>query len=66
MTDAKTETEPLDPAIVALVKALARDLAREEGGLIEEGKSYPVWAPESAFGAAASLMQALKDEEGPS
>jgi hypothetical protein len=30
MADAKSDPEPLDPAIVALVDAIARDLARED------------------------------------
>jgi hypothetical protein len=49
-----------------LIEFLARDLAHEERGFLEEGKSYPIWSPEGAFEAAATLMQTLKDEKGAS
>jgi hypothetical protein len=46
-----------------LIEFLARDLSRDECDVIEDGQSYPVWAPDGAFVAAANLMQSLKDEE---
>lgn len=47
-----------------LFQFLAQELAREEGGLIEPGQAYPVWSPDRAFTAAATLMQALENEKG--
>ncbi len=49
---------------IRLVQFLARELEREEEGLIEPGRSYPVWSPDRAFTAAAALLQALEDEKG--
>lgn len=31
---------------------------------IEAGHSYPVWSPEKAFSAAASLLEALEEDKG--
>jgi hypothetical protein len=45
-----------------LIRFLADELAVQEKALIEPGRSYPVWSPDSAFGAAETLMQALNDE----
>jgi hypothetical protein len=45
-----------------LIRFLADELVDQEKALIEPGQSYPVWSPETAFGAAATLMQALNDE----
>jgi hypothetical protein len=49
---------------IRLIQFLARDLEQGESDLIEPGKSYPVWSPDRAFGAAAALLQALEDEKG--
>lgn len=49
---------------IRLIQLLAQELERDEGGLIEPGQSYPVWSPDRAFTAAASLLQALEDEQG--
>jgi hypothetical protein len=49
---------------IRLIQLLAQELEREEGGLIEPGKSYPIWSPDRAFAAAATLLQALEDEKG--
>lgn len=48
-----------------LIKFLAHELAEQESELIEPGQSYPVWSPDSAFAAAATLMRALDDEREP-
>jgi hypothetical protein len=48
-----------------LIKFLAHELADQESALIEPGQSYPVWSPDGAFTAAATLMQALEDEREP-
>jgi hypothetical protein len=49
---------------IRLIQILAQELERDEGGLIEPGRSYPVWSPDRAFTAAAALLQALEDEKG--
>jgi hypothetical protein len=49
---------------IRLIQLLAQELEQDEGGLIEPGRSYPVWSPERAFAAAATLMQALEEEKG--
>ena len=49
---------------IRLIQFLARELERDEEGLIEPGRSYPVWSPDQAFTAAAALLQALEDEKG--
>jgi hypothetical protein len=48
-----------------LIQFLAQDLEREDG-LIEPGRSYPVWSPDRAFTAAAALLQALDEDKGQS
>jgi hypothetical protein len=48
---------------IRLIQLLAQELERDESGLVEPGRSYPVWSPDRAFGAAASLLQALEDEK---
>jgi len=48
---------------IRLIQLLAQELERDEGELIELGQSYPVWSPDRAFTAAASLLQALQDEQ---
>lgn len=49
---------------IRLIQFLAQDLEQDEGGLIEPGRSYPVWSPDQAFTAAATLLQALEEEKG--
>jgi hypothetical protein len=48
---------------IRLIQFLAQDLERDEGGLIEPGRSYPVWSPDRAFSAAAALLEALEEEK---
>jgi flagellar basal body rod protein FlgF len=49
---------------IRLIQFLAQELERDDDGLIEPGKSYPVGSPDPAFTAAAALLQALEDEKG--
>jgi hypothetical protein len=49
---------------IRLIQALAQDLERDDGGMIESGRSYPVWSPDRAFTAAAALLQALEEDKG--
>ncbi len=51
---------------IRLIQFLAQELEQDEGGLIEAGRSYPVWSPDRAFTAAAALLEALEDEKGQS
>ena len=44
---------------IRLVQVLAEELERDEKGLIEPGRSYPICSPDRAFSAAAAMMQAL-------
>jgi hypothetical protein len=47
-----------------LIQFLAQELAGEEVCPIEPGQSYPVWSPDQAFSAAATLLQALEKDKG--
>ncbi len=47
-----------------LIQIPAQELEREEGDLMEPGRSYPVWSPDRAFTAAEALLEALEDERG--
>jgi hypothetical protein len=38
---------------IRLIQFLAQELERDESGLIEPGRSYPIWSPDRAFSAAA-------------
>lgn len=49
---------------IRLIQILAQELEREEGELIEPGRSYPLWSPDRAFTAADALLQAIEDEKG--
>jgi hypothetical protein len=48
---------------IRLIQFLAQELERDESGLIEPGRSYPVWSPDRAFSAAAALLEALEQEK---
>ena len=50
---------------IRLIRLLAQELEGGESGLIEGGKSYPVWSPDRAFSAAAVLLRALEEEKTP-
>jgi hypothetical protein len=47
---------------IRLIQILAQELERDEGALIEPGRSYPIWSPDRAFPAAAALLQALEED----
>ena len=49
---------------IRLIQILAQELERDEGELIEPGRSYPLWSPDRAFTAADALLQALVEEKG--
>jgi hypothetical protein len=48
---------------IRLIQFLAQELEGDEEGLIEAGRSYPIWSPDRAFTAAAALLQALDEEK---
>ncbi len=47
-----------------LIQLLAEGLAGDEQAGIQAGRSYPVWSPEHAFGAADVMLRALANEKG--
>jgi len=47
---------------IRLTQLLAHELEQEDAGLIEPGRSYPVWSPDRAFAAADTFLQALDGE----
>ncbi len=47
---------------IQLIQVLARDLEGDQSNLLEEGKSYPIWSPHDAYGAAASMLEVLDEE----
>lgn len=48
---------------IRLIQLLAQELEQGEAALIEPGKSYPVWSPDTAFTAAAELIRVLDEEK---
>ncbi|HSN98450.1 MAG TPA: hypothetical protein VLS89_09130 [Candidatus Nanopelagicales bacterium] len=49
-----------------LIQFLAQELAESEAPpSLVSGQSYPVWSPDQAFTAAETLLQTLREEQGP-
>jgi hypothetical protein len=48
---------------IRLIQVLAQELERDDGGVIEPGRPYPLWSPDRAFTAAAALLQALEEDK---
>ena len=48
---------------IRLIQFLASQLEHDEGNLMETGKSYPIWPPDHAFGAAAVMMDILEQDK---
>jgi hypothetical protein len=46
-----------------LIQFLAQELVGEKSTVIEPWQSYPIWSPDSAYTAAATLIQALEEEK---
>jgi hypothetical protein len=46
-----------------LIEVLAHDLAEGEEPLIPPNRSYPVWSPSEAFGAAETMLRFLGAEK---
>ena len=49
---------------IRLIQVLAQVLEQNDNRLIEAGRSYPVWSPDTAFSAASALLQALAEDKG--
>jgi len=49
---------------IRVIQFLAQQLERDEDGLIEPGRSYPIWSPDRAFSAAAILLDELETDTG--
>ncbi len=49
---------------IRLIQVLAQDLERSDDDAIEPGLSYPISSPDTAFAAAAALLQALEEDKG--
>jgi len=47
---------------IRLIQILARDIEHDEADLIEAGQSYPVWSPDRAYSAAATMLDALDED----
>ncbi|MGE0606116.1 MAG: hypothetical protein AB7O62_03245 [Pirellulales bacterium] len=47
---------------IRLILLLAQELEQDESSLIEAGQVYPIWSPDRAFVAAATMMQALEED----
>lgn len=46
---------------IRLIQFIACELGLDDSSLIEANRSYPVWSPDTAFSAAAELLQALEN-----
>ncbi len=38
------------------IQLLAQELERDEAEIIESGSDYPVWSPDAAFAAGATML----------
>lgn len=48
---------------IRLIQLVAQDLGQDESNLIEAGQSYPLWSPDNAYAAAATMLEVLRDEK---
>ena len=46
-----------------LIQLVAQELERDEAEIIESGRDYPIWSPESAFAAGATMLEVLDEEK---
>lgn len=49
---------------IRLLQFLVQEIEQNEDRWLEEGQTYPIWSPDSAFTAAAALLQALDEDQG--
>lgn len=48
---------------ISLIEFLTQELERDKDSLIEPGRYYPVWSPDRAYSAAATLLQVLDEDK---
>ncbi len=48
---------------ISLMEFLTQELERDKDNLIEPGRSYPVWSPDQAYSAAATLLEVLEEDK---
>ena len=46
---------------IKLIRLLAEELERDE--VIESNRDYPIWSPDSAFSAGATMLEVLSEEQ---
>lgn len=53
---------------MSLVEVLpnVQSLGQDESHLMEAGQSYPVWSPDNAYAAAATMLEVLESQRGES
>ncbi len=44
-----------------LIRLLAEELEQDE--VIESNRDYPIWSPDSAFAAGATMLEVLSEEQ---
>lgn len=49
---------------IRLIQIVAQGLEQDESDFIEAGQSYPVWSPDRAYSAAATMLEVLEGEKG--
>lgn len=50
------------PEQLRLIQELAAGLERDES-IIEPGREYPIWSPDSAFSAASAMLEELRSDQ---
>ena len=45
---------------IRLIQIVAQGLEQDESDFIEAGQSYPVWSPDRAYSAAATMLEAVE------
>lgn len=48
---------------IKLLHFLAQDLEQEEVEIITANRTYPMWSPDQAFSAAATMLEVLEEEK---
>ena len=46
-----------------LIQLLAQELERDETEIIAPNRDYPVWSPDAAFAAGATMLDVLAEEK---
>jgi hypothetical protein len=48
---------------IRAMQFLVSEIAKEEEALMDTSATYPMWTPYDSFGAAKTLLQALKEDQ---